>query len=271
MKTFSIGKYIIIAFLLCFIDTRSFEKNDEKQEKIDRIFLDESIKEALLGLSENGVPVGSVLVYDNKIIGRGHNMMMQTGNPILHAEMSAISNAGRLSSKIYRNSTLYTSLSPCPMCTGAINLFQIPKIVIADNTNYKSKYGETLLKKLGRDVKILENDKSIKMMSDFIKFNNSIWKTDIGESEITIASSSANDNINLDIKFENQFLQNFDMREDRKSSNSNNHNSLLIIVTFVFVILCLIYCIVIQIRRSDKLNSNYILVHEYISDTECYI
>lgn len=141
-------------------------------------FLNEAIKEAELGLSEGGIPIGSVIVYDNKIIGRGHNRRVQKSSAILHAEMDALENAGRLSSKIYRACTLYTTLSPCVMCSGAILLYGIKNIVIGENITFMGE--EELLKARGVNITVLQDSTCIRLMKDFIKNNPTLWNEDIG-------------------------------------------------------------------------------------------
>jgi len=141
-------------------------------------YLNEAIKEAELGLKEGGVPIGSVLVHNGKIIGRGHNRRVQKGSAILHGEMDAIENAGRQSAKVYQESTIYTTLSPCPMCSGMILLYGIPKVIIGENSTFLGE--EKLLKEKGVEV-IVANDKTCKnLMKSFIKANEKLWNEDIG-------------------------------------------------------------------------------------------
>lgn len=147
-------------------------------EKHDR-YLEVAIAEAEMGLREGGIPIGSVLVYRDDIIGRGHNKRIQSGSAILHGEMDALQNAGRLPTSIYRKCTLYTTLSPCPMCSGAILLYGIPMVVIGENKNYKGN--EELLKSHGVEIIIIQDDRCIKMMSQFIHNNSTLWNEDIGE------------------------------------------------------------------------------------------
>lgn len=143
------------------------------------IFLQEAIKEAQKGLIEGGIPIGSVLVHKNSIIGRGHNKRIQNGSVVLHGEMDALENAGRLSVKTYRESVLYTTLSPCSMCTGAILLYGIPKVIIGENKTFKGE--EQLLISRGVDIEIINNEKCINLMETFIKNNPELWNEDIGE------------------------------------------------------------------------------------------
>lgn len=142
-------------------------------------FLTEAIDEAKLGLAEGGIPIGSVIVHNNKILGRGHNKRLQKGSVVLHGEMDALENAGRQPASVYRECTLYTTLSPCPMCTGAILLYGIPKVVIGENETFMG--GEELLKENGVEV-IVENSIECKqLMKEFIRNNPAVWYEDIGE------------------------------------------------------------------------------------------
>jgi cytosine deaminase len=142
-------------------------------------FLEASIEEAKKGLKEGGIPIGSVLVIDNEIAGRGHNRRVQNGSAILHAEMDCFENAGRLNASDYKNATLYSTLSPCDMCSGASLLYKIPKIVIGENKTFKGP--EDYLRSRGVDIEILNNPECIKLMKDFIDANPELWFEDIGE------------------------------------------------------------------------------------------
>ena len=142
-------------------------------------FLAAAIEEAKKGLDEGGIPIGSVLVHKGKIIGRGHNRRIQKGSAILHGEMDALENAGRLSAKVYRESILYTTLSPCPMCSGAIHLYGIPKIVIGENKTFMGE--EKHLSSKGVDVVVVNDSSCIEMMNIFIAENPILWNEDIGE------------------------------------------------------------------------------------------
>jgi len=142
------------------------------------IFLSEAINEARTGLAEGGIPIGSVLVHKGKIIGKGHNQRVQKGSVILHAEMDALENAGRQSASVYRECTLYTTLSPCPMCTGAILLYGITRVVIGENETFMG--GEALLKENGIEVVVENNRECISIMKDFIERNPELWNEDIG-------------------------------------------------------------------------------------------
>ena len=137
-----------------------------------------AIEEAEKGLEEGGIPIGSVLVHKNRIIGRGHNRRVQSGSVVLHAEMDALENAGRQTSSVYRECVLYTTLSPCPMCTGAILLYKIPKVVIGENQTFKGE--EKPLQSRGVFVKVLQEPSCIKLMSTFIKDYPELWNEDIG-------------------------------------------------------------------------------------------
>lgn len=141
-------------------------------------FLQAAIDEAKLGLSEGGIPIGSVIVHNRKIIGRGHNRRVQKGNVILHGEMDAFENAGRQPASVYRECTLYTTLSPCPMCSGAMILYGIPKVVIGENKTFLGD--EELLKSRGIEVEVVNDETCIDMMNDFIEKNSELWNEDIG-------------------------------------------------------------------------------------------
>ncbi|MEP6732031.1 MAG: nucleoside deaminase [bacterium] len=142
-------------------------------------FMRAAIHEAKVGLSEGGIPIGSVLVHAGKILGRGHNRRVQRGSVILHGEMDALENAGRQAASVYRECTLYTTLSPCPMCTGAIVLYGIPHVVVGENVTFQGS--EELLRSLGVDVDVMENRECIELMTTFIADNPELWNEDIGE------------------------------------------------------------------------------------------
>lgn len=142
-------------------------------------FMQAAIEEAQLGLAEGGIPIGSVIVHKGKIIGRGHNRRTQSGSPTLHGEMDALENAGRQSAATYRESVLYTTLSPCSMCTGAILLYGIPKIVVGENTTFLGE--EELLITRGVKVDVRHNQQCIDLMQNFITANPELWNEDIGE------------------------------------------------------------------------------------------
>ena len=141
-------------------------------------YLTEAIKEAKKSLSEGGIPIGSVLVHEGKVIGRGHNCRVQNGSAIDHGEMNCLRNAGRLSSSIYRNSTIYSTLSPCPMCSGAIVLYRIPRVIIGENTTFLG--AEEYMRSNGVELQIIQDQECIQLMSDFIKANPELWNEDIG-------------------------------------------------------------------------------------------
>jgi cytosine/creatinine deaminase len=141
-------------------------------------FLEIAIEEARDGLREGGIPIGSILVHEGKIIGRGHNQRIQRGSVIHHGEMNCLENAGRQSAAVYRQCTLYTTLSPCLMCTGAVLLYGIPKVVIGENTTFVG--AEESLRAAGVQVDVLQNVECIEMMRDFIAQNPALWNEDIG-------------------------------------------------------------------------------------------
>jgi creatinine deaminase len=143
-------------------------------------FLQAAIAEAATGFAEGGIPIGSVLVRQGIILGRGHNRRMQQGNPVLHGEMDALQNAGRLPAHIYRECTLYTTLSPCPMCSGAILLYGIPKVVIGENQTFLGE--EELLKSRGVQLEVVQSKECIELMRKFIEAYPSVWNEDIGET-----------------------------------------------------------------------------------------
>ena len=142
------------------------------------IYLQAAIDEAQQGLAEGGIPIGSVLVHHGKIIGRGHNRRVQQGSAILHGEMDALENAGRLPASVYKESVLYTTLSPCAMCTGAILLYGIPKVVIGENHTFMGD--EAILKSRGVTVEVAQDPTCIAMMQDFIAAKPELWNEDIG-------------------------------------------------------------------------------------------
>lgn len=141
--------------------------------------MDAAIDEARQGLAEGGIPIGSVLVHKGKILGRGHNRRVQSGSPTLHAEIDALERAGRQTADVYRECVLYTTLSPCPMCTGAILLYRIPKVVIGEHDTYEGE--EELLRARGVSVQVLRDDEAKGLMRDFILAHPAVWNEDIGE------------------------------------------------------------------------------------------
>lgn len=142
-------------------------------------FLQAALAEARLGLEEGGIPIGSVLVHDGRIIGRGHNRRVQQGSAVLHGEMDALENAGRQPASVYRDSVLYTTLSPCSMCTGAILLYGIPRVVIGENHTFMGEEG--LLRERGVSVEVVQNTDCIALMEGFIADKPELWNEDIGE------------------------------------------------------------------------------------------
>lgn len=140
--------------------------------------MDEAIAEAERGAAERGIPIGSVLVVDGRVIGRGHNRRVQHGSAVLHGEMDALENAGRLTAADYARSVMYTTLSPCSMCSGAILLYGIPRVVIAENTTFVGE--EALLRDRGVDVVVLNEQRAIDLMSSFIAAHPDLWNEDIG-------------------------------------------------------------------------------------------
>ncbi len=142
-------------------------------------FLQAAIDEAKKGLATGGIPIGSVLVCDGKIIGRGHNQRVQKGSVIHHGEMNCLENAGRHPASVYRRSTIYSTLSPCPMCSGAILLYGIPKVIVGESVTFQGP--EEYVRSHGVEVEVLQNEECIQMMRDFIAKNPTLWNEDIGE------------------------------------------------------------------------------------------
>lgn len=141
-------------------------------------FMQAAIDEARAGLAEGGIPIGAVLVHEGRIIGRGHNRRVQQGSAIRHGEMDALENAGRLPARVYRESVLYTTLSPCAMCSGAILLYGIPKVVIGENRTFLGE--EELLKSRGVELDLRQDETCIALMRDFIAARPELWNEDIG-------------------------------------------------------------------------------------------
>jgi cytosine deaminase len=142
-------------------------------------FLDVAIEQATLGLSEGGIPIGAALVADGKVLGAGHNRRVQLGSAIRHGETDALEAAGRQPASVYRRSTMYTTLSPCDMCTGAIVLYGIPRVVIGENRTFMG--AEDLLRSRGVEVIVADNNDCLAMMDEFITDNPELWNEDIGE------------------------------------------------------------------------------------------
>lgn len=145
----------------------------------DDDFLGAAIDEAKTGLAEGGIPIGSVLVLDGEIVGRGHNQRVQKGSAILHAEMDALDNAGRLTAGQYQRSTLYSTLSPCDMCSGTVLLFGIPRVVIGENTTFTGPENYTASR--GVELSVAHNAECIALMEAFIQSHPELWNEDIGE------------------------------------------------------------------------------------------
>jgi creatinine deaminase len=141
-------------------------------------FLQAAIDEAKKGLADGGIPIGSVLVCDGQIIGRGHNQRVQHGSVIHHGEMNCLENAGRQKGALYKRCTIYSTLSPCPMCSGAILLFGIPRVIVGENITFKGP--EEYVRSQGVQVDVLQNEECIRMMREFIARNPSLWNEDIG-------------------------------------------------------------------------------------------
>jgi cytosine deaminase len=142
-------------------------------------FLEAAIEEAKKGMEEGGIPIGSVLVIDDKIVARGHNKRVQKGSAVLHAEMDCLENAGRIKAADYKRATLYSTLSPCDMCSGAVLLYGIPKVVIGENKTFSGP--EEYLKSRGVDLVNLDSEECYQLMQTFIKNNPELWNEDIGE------------------------------------------------------------------------------------------
>lgn len=142
-------------------------------------FMNAAIAEAEKGIAEGGIPIGSVIVHGGRILGGGHNRRVQSGSAILHGEMDALENAGRLPASTYRESVLYTTLSPCAMCSGAIILYGIPHVVVGENQNFLGE--EDLLRSRGVHVEVVQDVRCIELMRTFIEENPRLWNEDIGE------------------------------------------------------------------------------------------
>lgn len=142
-------------------------------------FMAAAIAEAKQGLAEGGIPIGSVIVIDGNIVGSGHNKRVQQGSPVLHAEMDCFENAGRLTAAQCQKATLYSTLSPCDMCSGAILLYKIPKVIVGENHTFKGP--EEYVKSRGVELTVLDNAECKQLMQDFIAKNPTLWNEDIGE------------------------------------------------------------------------------------------
>jgi cytosine/creatinine deaminase len=141
-------------------------------------FLEAALDEARRGLDEGGIPIGSVLVRDHRILGRGHNRRQQAGSVVLHAEMDALERAGRQPATVYRDCTLYTTLSPCAMCSGAILLYGIPRVVVGENRTFQGE--EELLRSRGVMVEVVQDPACERLLADFIRDHPNLWNEDIG-------------------------------------------------------------------------------------------
>ena len=141
-------------------------------------FLQAALAEARLGLAVGGIPIGSVLVIDGAIVGRGHNRRVQKGSAILHAEMDCLENAGRLTARDYRRAVLYSTLSPCDMCSGAALLYKVPRIVVGENQTFRGP--EDYVRSRGVDVTVLQDPECVRLMREFIAANPRLWHEDIG-------------------------------------------------------------------------------------------
>jgi len=144
-------------------------------------YMQAAIDEAKKGVSEGGIPIGAVLVIDGRIAGHGHNRRVQDGSAILHAEMDCLENAGRLSAKEYRHAVVYSTLSPCDMCSGAILLYRIPRVVIGEHETFRGP--EDYLRSRGVELVVLNDETCIRMMNDFIARSPALWNEDIGEDQ----------------------------------------------------------------------------------------
>jgi len=141
-------------------------------------FLRAAIDQARKSASEGGIPIGSVLVHEGKIIGRGHNCRVQTGSAIDHGEMNCLRNAGRLPAKVYLKSTIYSTLSPCPMCSGAIVLYKIPRVVVGENMTFQG--AEDYMRSQGIQVEVVQDPECVELMRNFIREHPDLWNEDIG-------------------------------------------------------------------------------------------
>ena len=146
---------------------------------LDSKYIEAAIQQAKEGLASGGIPIGSVLVIDGEIVARGHNRRVQKGSPVLHAEMDCLENAGRLTAADYGRAVLYSTLSPCDMCSGAILLYKIPIVVVGENRTFQGP--EVYLQKRGVELHVLDNAECFDLMQDFIAHNGELWNEDVGE------------------------------------------------------------------------------------------
>lgn len=144
----------------------------------DTAFIDRAVEQAVAGRAEGGIPIGSVLVHTGRVLGAGHNRREQDGSPILHAEIAALADAGRQPASVYRECVLYTTLSPCAMCAGAVLLYGIPRVVIGENETFLGE--EALLRSRGVEVEVLQDPRCTELMRSFIREHPSVWAEDIG-------------------------------------------------------------------------------------------
>lgn len=171
------GTLVCFGFDLATKVNQTAHYSNQERKTVDH-YLQEATKEARIGLEEGGIPIGSVLVLDDVIVGRGHNRRLQQGSPILHAEMDCLENAGRLTAADYARSTLYSTLSPCDMCSGAALLYKIPKIVVGENRNFQGP--ESYVRQRGAELLVVQAPECIEMMRDFIQNHPHLWQEDIG-------------------------------------------------------------------------------------------
>ena len=174
---YSFKLFHIFDNLIFFNHVRKSNKHFKFMNNNDSFFYQYALEQAMKSNAEGGIPIGAVLVKENNIVGKGHNQRVQKNNPILHGEMDCLQNAGRQIN--YKNSTLYTTLSPCMMCSGTIVQFKIPRVVIGENINFDGNIG--FLKSHGVEVILLNDTTSIEMMKRFIGENNELWNEDIME------------------------------------------------------------------------------------------
>jgi len=151
----------------------------ESSDYLDSHFIEAAIQQAKAGLASGGIPIGSVLAIDGEIVGRGHNQRVQKGSPVLHAEMDCLQNAGRLKPADYKRAVLYSTLSPCDMCSGAILLYKIPIVVIGENRTFQGP--EDHLQKRGVELHVLDSAECFDLMRDFIAHHGELWHEDVGE------------------------------------------------------------------------------------------
>jgi len=151
----------------------------DSSDYLDSKYIEAAIQQAKEGLASGGIPIGSVLAIDGEIVGRGHNRRVQKGSPVLHAEMDCLENAGRLTAADYARAVLYSTLSPCDMCSGAILLYKIPIVVIGENRTFQGP--QDYLQKRGVEMHVLDNAECFDLMQDFIARNGELWNEDVGE------------------------------------------------------------------------------------------